>query len=69
MFGPKFLCCPVMQPVEKLKVYLPAGTKWKAVDGGDELEGGQTVEVNCPLEYMPVFARVQETQDVTKGDV
>ncbi|KAH6843297.1 glycoside hydrolase family 31 protein [Chaetomium sp. MPI-CAGE-AT-0009] len=61
MFGPKFLCCPVMQAgLDKLKVYLPAGTKWTAVDGGEQLEGGQTVEVNCPIEYMPVFARVSQ---------
>ncbi|KAH6640300.1 glycoside hydrolase family 31 protein [Chaetomium tenue] len=61
MFGPKFLCCPVMEPgVEKIKVYLPAGPKWTAVDGAETFDGGQTIEVNCPLEYMPVFARVAQ---------
>jgi alpha-D-xyloside xylohydrolase len=48
-----------MQPgVTKLGVYLPAGAKWKFLEGRGEFEGGQTVEVDCPLDYMPVFERV-----------
>ncbi|KAK4139457.1 glycosyl hydrolases family 31-domain-containing protein [Dichotomopilus funicola] len=59
MYGAKYLCCPVMQPgVTKLKVYLPGGAGWKALEGADAFDGGQTVEVACPLEYMPVFVRV-----------
>ncbi len=35
MFGAKYLFCPVLQPgVRKLKVYLPAGAKWTALEGG-----------------------------------
>jgi alpha-D-xyloside xylohydrolase len=59
MFGDRYLCTPVMQPgVTKLGVYLPAGAKWKPLEGRGEFEGGQTVEVDCPLDYMPVFERV-----------
>ncbi|KAJ4286616.1 hypothetical protein N0V88_007905 [Collariella sp. IMI 366227] len=59
MFGPKYLCCPIMRPgVTKLDVYLPAGAGWKALEGGDEFRGGQAVQVDCPLAYMPVFVRV-----------
>ncbi|KAK3896372.1 family 31 glycoside hydrolase, partial [Staphylotrichum tortipilum] len=59
MFGPKYLCCLVMQPgVTRLRAYLPAGARWTALEGGSEFEGGQTVEVDCPLEFMPVFVRV-----------
>jgi alpha-D-xyloside xylohydrolase len=59
MFGDRYLCTPVMQPgVTKLGVYLPRGAKWKPLEGRGEFEGGQTVEVDCPLDYMPVFERV-----------
>lgn len=62
MYGDRYLCCPVLRAgARKMTVYLPA------VDGGwwasfyDEkvvFKGGQTVEVECPLETMPVFTRV-----------
>ncbi|KAI0153270.1 glycoside hydrolase family 31 protein [Xylariaceae sp. FL1272] len=59
MFGDRYLVCPVMWPhVRKLTVYLPAGAKWQVTSGGDVLEGGQTVDIDCPLDYMPVFERV-----------
>ncbi|KAL7780897.1 glycoside hydrolase family 31 protein [Trichoderma afarasin] len=58
MFGDKYLCCPVLKPgVTEMEVYLPKGAKWKNADG-DVLPGGQTVQVKCPLDYMPVFERV-----------
>ncbi|KAL2194412.1 glycoside hydrolase family 31 protein [Corynascus similis CBS 632.67] len=59
MFGDKYLVCPVMRPgVSKLKVYLPAGARWTPLEGGGaEFGGGQEVEADCPIEYMPVFVR------------
>ncbi|KAK4098001.1 glycoside hydrolase family 31 protein [Parathielavia hyrcaniae] len=58
MFGSRYLCCPVLRPgVVKLRVYLPRGASWTALEGGGEFEGGQYVEVDCPLDYMPVFER------------
>ncbi|CZT48942.1 probable alpha-glucosidase 2 [Rhynchosporium secalis] len=56
MYGPKYLCCPVLKPNQRrISAYLPAGAKW-TLDGKD-FEGGQTVEVDCPIETMPVFVR------------
>ncbi|KAK8024735.1 glycosyl hydrolase [Apiospora arundinis] len=62
MFGAKYMCCPVMEPGKrKIVTYLPKlpeGGKWKLTQGDTTWEGGQEVEVDCPLEYMPVFVRV-----------
>ena len=62
-FGHKYLVAPVMQKGQvKRDVYLPKGARWRRFDDGEvkdseELEGGQTVEVDCPLAVMPVFER------------
>jgi alpha-D-xyloside xylohydrolase len=68
MFGFKYLCAPVLQPkVTTRKVYLPKG-KWKRfrggqvdgeqLTGGDEvLEGGKDIDVDCPIDDIPVFVR------------
>ncbi|KAK9369284.1 glycosyl hydrolases family 31-domain-containing protein [Lipomyces kononenkoae] len=61
MYGHKYLCCPVMNEGQrKLKVYLPKVRQgsWKSLDGegGSEVhEGGQWIEVDAPLDWMPVF--------------
>lgn len=68
MYGARYLCCPVLEPgVTSWAVYLPPldeGAKWTAFGGGGDgddkgeaLDGGQTVEVACPLGWMPVFVR------------
>lgn len=58
MFGPKYLCCPVLKAGErKSKVYLPAGARWTNWNDKTEHSGGETVEVDAPLDYMPVFVR------------
>jgi alpha-D-xyloside xylohydrolase len=38
-----------------MSVYLPAGARWTL--DTKEFAGGQTVEVECPIEVMPVFVR------------
>ncbi len=64
MFGGKYLVAPVMwKGIYKRNVYLPAGANWKRFDDGDvknpdELQGGRTIEVDCPLAVMPVFERL-----------
>jgi len=56
MYGSKYLCCPVLHPGErKRSVYLPRGTRWLSFEGTTSYDGGQTVEVNCPIESMPIF--------------
>ncbi len=58
MFGSKYLVAPVMQPGARSRsVYLPEG-KWQDVDTGAVYEGKQTVNVDAPIERMPVFERV-----------
>ena len=61
MFGSKYLVCPVLKAGKrKMKVYLPPlqeGSKWFDYDGKTSFEGGQQVEAECPLGYMPVFVR------------
>ena len=58
MFGPKYLCAPVfaLNCFER-EVYLPAGS-WKLTSTGEVYEGGRTVTVKAPIDYMPVFERV-----------
>ncbi|KAJ5934117.1 hypothetical protein N7466_003664 [Penicillium verhagenii] len=67
MFGPKYLVAPVFEPGQrKISVYLPAGaywTLWGKVNIQREaipkiFQGGNTVEVDCPIDTIPVFYRV-----------
>lgn len=38
-------------------LYLPAGTSWKDDYTGKTYEGGQTVQVEAPLDVIPVMMR------------
>jgi alpha-D-xyloside xylohydrolase len=64
MFGHKYLVAPVLNKGGvKRSVYLPRGAQWKRFDDGEVkdaevLEGGQTIEVECPLAVMSVFQKV-----------
>ena len=58
MFGGKYLVAPILRLDQfKREVYLPAGP-WRLTSTGEVYEGGCTVTVDAPLEYMPVFERV-----------
>ena len=58
MFGAKYLVAPVFKLNQfERDVYLPAG-QWKLTSDGTVYEGGQTVTVACPIEYMPVFEKI-----------
>lgn len=58
MYGDKYLCCPVLYPDRrKMAVYLPKGATWKLWDGKEKYDGGQEIEVACPIEVMPVFVK------------
>ena len=58
MFGSRYLVAPVLHADErKRSVYLPAGT-WENLHTKETLEGGKTVNVDAPLEQIPVFVRV-----------
>lgn len=58
MFGSKYLAAPIFRLNQfSREVYLPTG-QWKLTSTGQVLQGGQTVTVDAPIEYMPVFERV-----------
>jgi alpha-D-xyloside xylohydrolase len=58
MFGPAFLVAPVTeQGATSRKVYLPAGADWYNYWTREKLKGGRTVEVNAPIDVLPLFVR------------
>jgi len=58
MFGPDVLVAPVMFPGTRARsVYLPAGTEWKNAKSGLLCRGGETLEIEAPLDTIPVFVR------------
>ncbi|MDE7327289.1 MAG: family 31 glucosidase [Lachnospiraceae bacterium] len=58
MFGSKYLAAPIFKLNQfERDVYLPAGT-WKLTSDGSIYEGGQTVHVAAPIDYMPVFEKM-----------
>ena len=58
MFGEKYLVAPIFELNRFAReVYLPDG-KWKLTSTGEVFDGKQTVTVDAPIEYMPVFERV-----------
>ncbi len=60
LFGSDYLMAPVTEyGARQRQVYLPAG-RWKAMDGSGIIHStGQFVAVPAPLDYMPVFQRMQ----------
>ena len=59
MFGERYLCAPVFAlHAASREVYLPAG-QWKLTSTGEIMDGGKTVTVDAPIDYMPVFERVR----------
>lgn len=59
MFGGKYLVAPVLKLNQFAReVYLPAG-QWRLTSTGQCFPGGQTVTVDAPIDYMPVFERVE----------
>lgn len=67
MFGSRYLVAPVLEAGQRTtKVYLPDGALWTLwnkvslpqVDIPKVYPGGSEVEVDCPIEMMPVFYRV-----------
>ena len=67
MFGSKYLVAPVMHKgaIDR-RAYLPAGARWSRFDdgemgeNGETVEGGREVHVECDLEVMPVWERVED---------
>lgn len=60
MFGPELLVAPFVQPGTHRAVYFPKladGADWVDWWTGRRYTGGATIEVQCPLERMPLFVR------------
>ena len=58
MYGPAFLVAPVTeQGATQRLVYLPAGSDWYNYWTNERLHGGQTIEVDAPIDTLPLFVR------------
>lgn len=58
MLGPDLLVAPVVHAgATRRSVYLPAGTRWTDLRTGAVHDGGQDLDVDAPLEVIPVFVR------------
>ncbi len=58
MFGEKYLVAPIFHLNQFVRdVYLPEG-QWKLTSTGEIFQGGKTVTVDAPIEYMPVFEKL-----------
>lgn len=58
MYGPAFLVAPVTeQGATHRTVYLPAGCDWYNYWTNQRLHGGQTVEVDAPIDTLPLFVK------------
>jgi alpha-D-xyloside xylohydrolase len=58
MFGPDLLVAPILYPgVRRRTVYVPSGATWADVETGASYKGGQQVEVEAPLDRIPLFTR------------
>lgn len=60
MFGSDYLVAPVMKENQfTRKVYLPNGL-WKNINDGNEYSGGRTIECDAPIDFIPVFYKVEQ---------
>jgi len=58
MYGPAFLVAPVVdQGATHRTVYLPAGCDWFNYWTNERLHGGQTIEVDAPIDTLPLFVK------------
>ncbi|MEM7030666.1 MAG: TIM-barrel domain-containing protein [Chloroflexota bacterium] len=58
LFGPDLLIAPITAyQIRSRSVYLPAHTNWIDAWTGEKHAGGQTIQVEAPLERIPVFIR------------
>jgi alpha-D-xyloside xylohydrolase len=70
MFGDDLLVAPVyVRGQSSRHVYLPGGEKWTHVWSGTEHTGGRTLQIDAPLEEIPIFVREggQLRRDVILG--
>ena len=57
LFGPSLMVCPVIEyGARKRNVYFPKG-EWYDFFTGKLIEGGKDLEVNAPIEHIPLFVK------------
>jgi alpha-glucosidase len=56
MLGSNILVAPVVDAGNKRTIVLPKG-KWVDVNHGKTINGGRTIEINVPIDELPVFTR------------
>ncbi len=58
MFGPDILVAPVChEKMRSRSVYLPKGASWTDARTGNVYEGGNTYEMDAPIDTLPIFLR------------
>jgi alpha-glucosidase (family GH31 glycosyl hydrolase) len=64
MLGADLLVAPVLEEgSERGRVYLPEG-EWIDVWTGESTRGGRSIEVETPIEQIPVFARDRASSEL-----
>ena len=57
LFGPSIMVCPVAEPINMLKITLPAETNWVDFWTGKTYTGGTDVNMNVSIDHIPVFVK------------
>jgi alpha-D-xyloside xylohydrolase len=58
LFGPDILVAPVLESgARKRTVYLPADVNWSDAWTGTQVKSGESIEVDAPLDRIPVYLR------------
>lgn len=64
MFGPSLMACPVHEKGRRArKVFLPAGADWTDARTRERFAGGQWVDAEAPLDWMPLYIRSEDEQN------
>ncbi|MEQ8671638.1 MAG: glycoside hydrolase family 31 protein [Aggregatilineales bacterium] len=68
-FGRDLFISPIVQAgITRWTVYLPAG-EWRSLWSSEIYSGGQHIEIDAPLDRIPVFVRAGSTIPVISADV
>lgn len=68
MFGPDILVAPILELGQrKCSVYLPKDQRWKNPKNGEILVGGQFIEVEAPIDEIPLFIRAEKEYPIYKA--
>lgn len=65
MFGADILVAPVFELGQRqVKVYLPKSQSWRNAKTGENVEGGQYVIVDAPVNEIPLFVRSEKAYPI-----